>query len=157
MVVATKTFSNRVNFPSIFNDLRDDPFLIGFDHLFDRIVSSGAVSTQAASYPPYNIVKSGDNEYAIELAIAGFSEDEISVSVDDDTLTIESKKDHSAVGGGDRFLHQGIAERNFKRKWTLSPTVDVVEATLVDGLLQVVLVNKVPETPAPRVIELNRK
>jgi len=141
--------------PSIFNDLRNDPFLVGFDQIFDRLVSTGAGTGQAASYPPYNIVKVNDNEFRIELAIAGFDEKEIEVTVQEDKLTIESMKDHSASSGGETLLHQGIAERNFKRAWTLSPTIQVTGATFENGFLSVNLVNEIPEEKKPRRISLN--
>jgi len=144
-----------VTVPNIFNELRNDPFLLGFDRFFDRIVSSGVGTTQTVSYPPYNIVKTGDDSFSIEVALAGFSEDEIAVTVQDDVLTLESLKDHSASGGGETFLHQGIAERNFKRKWTLSPTVVVTGASFVNGLLTVSLVNEIPEEKKPREIRIN--
>jgi molecular chaperone IbpA len=140
---------------TLFDNLRNDPFLVGFDQLFDRLVSSGAGTVRGAAYPPYNIVKKGKDNFAIEVALAGFDESEIEVTVKDDTLTIESLKDHSASGGGDQILHQGIAERNFKRAWTLSPTVKVAGASFVNGFLSVNLVNEVPEEKKPRVIELN--
>ena len=143
------------SYTTVFNQLRNDPFLVGFDQLFDRLVSSGAGTTQAAAYPPYNIVKKSQDNFAIEIALAGFDEDEIEVSVKDDTLTIESKKDHSASGGGEEYLHQGIAERNFKRTWTLSPTVRVTGASFKNGLLSVHLVNEIPEEKKPRKININ--
>ena len=139
----------------LFNQLRNDPFLVGFDQLFDRLLSSGVGTTQAVAYPPYNIVKKGEDEYAIEVALAGFSEEEIAVTVVDDILTVESLKDHSASGGGENFIHQGIAERNFKRTWTLSPTVKVTGASFVNGFLSVSLVNEIPKEKRPRRIRLN--
>ena len=138
--------------PTVFNELRQDPFLVGFDQFFDRLLSTGVGSTQAASYPPYNIVKVSDSEFRIELAVAGFTEDEIDVTVQDDKLTVESRKDHSADGGGEVLLHQGIAERNFKRVWTLSPTIVVDSASFVNGLLTINLKNEVPEKEKPRKI-----
>ena len=138
--------------PTVFNELRQDPFLVGFDQFFDRLLSTGVGSTQAASYPPYNIVKVSDGEFRIELAVAGFTEDEIDVTVQDDKLTVESRKDHSVDGGGEVLLHQGIAERNFKRVWTLSPTIVVDSASFVNGLLTINLKNEVPEKEKPRKI-----
>ena len=140
---------------TLFDNLRNDPFLVGFDQLFDRLVSSGAGTVRGAAYPPYNIVKKGKNKFAIEVALAGFDESEIEVTVEEDALTVESLKDHSASGGGDQFLHQGIAERNFRRTWTLSPTVKVSGATFVNGFLSVNLENEIPEESKPRKIELN--
>lgn len=149
------TYNTRV-VPSVFNELRKDPFLVGFDQFFDRLVSTGVgAASQAASYPPYNIVKKSETEFEIQLAVAGFDEDEIEVTIHEDVLAVESKKDHSASGGGESYIHQGIAERNFKRKWTLSPTIEVVGATFKNGFLTVKLQNKVPESEKPRVIKLN--
>ena len=140
---------------SIFNELRNDPFLVGFDQIFDRLVSTGTASAQAPSYPPYNIVKVNDSEFRIELAVAGFKEEELSITVLEDKLTIESYKDHSASGGGEQLLHQGIAERNFKRTWTLSPTVRVTGAMFQDGFLSVFLKNEIPEEAKPKTIKIN--
>lgn len=140
---------------SIFNELRNDPFLVGFDQIFDRLVSTGTASAQAPSYPPYNIVKVNDSEFRIELAVAGFKEEELSITVLEDKLTIESDKDHSASGGGEQLLHQGIAERNFKRTWTLSPTVRVTGAMFQDGFLSVFLKNEIPEEAKPKTIKIN--
>lgn len=145
--------SNRV--PSIFNDLRNDPFLVGFDQIFDRLVSTSVGTGQAASYPPYNIIRVDDNEFRIELALAGFSEEEIEVTVQEDKLTIESVKDNVAFVGGETVLHQGIAERNFKRTWTLSPTIQVTGATFENGFLSVFLRNEIPEEQKPRQIHIN--
>jgi molecular chaperone IbpA len=144
--------TNRV--PSIFNDLRNDPFLVGFDQIFDRLVSTGVGTGQAASYPPYNIVKVNDDEFRIELAVAGFDETEIDVTVQEDKLTVTSIKDHGSSGGGETFLHQGIAERNFKRTWTLSPTIQVTGATFENGFLSVFLRNVIPEAKKPRKIRI---
>ena len=145
--------TNRV--PSIFNDLRNDPFLVGFDQIFDRLISTGVGTGQAASYPPYNVVKVNESDFRIELAVAGFNEEEIEITVLDDKLTIESNKDHSASGGGETLLHQGIAERNFKRTWTLSPTVRVAGAMFDNGFLSVFLKNELPEEKKPQKIKIN--
>ena len=131
------------------------PYMIGFDNEINRINRLSAFASGGTNYPPYNIITGSDNRTILEVALAGFDESEIEVSVKDDTLTIESKKDHSASGGGDQFLHQGIAERNFKRTWTLSPTVKVAGASFVNGFLSVNLVNEIPEEKKARVIELN--
>jgi len=138
--------------PSIFNELRSDPFLVGFDQIFDRLLSTSVGTGQAATYPPYNIVRVTENEFRIDLAIAGFNEDEVSVTVQDDRLTVESNKDHS---GKETHIHQGIAERNFKRTWTLSPTIVVTDATFENGLLSINLLNEIPEKVKPRKIDIN--
>ena len=142
--------------PNVFNELRNDPFLLGFDQIFDRLLSTGVGASQGASYPPYNIVKVSDNQFRIELAIAGFTEDEVSVTVLDDKLTVESDKKNDVVAENEVRLHQGIAERNFKRVWTLSPTVVVTGADLVNGRLTITLENVVPEKDAPKKIPINK-
>ena len=154
MVLTTNKVKVAHMIPSVFSDLRNDPFLVGFDQIFDRILSSGITSGQAASYPPYNIVKASETDFRIELAVAGFKEEEIEITVLDDTLTIESNKDHSVSGDGETLIHQGIAERNFKRTWTLSPTVQVTGAMFEDGLLTVFLKNW-SDKKKPQKIEIN--
>ena len=146
--------TNRI--PSIFNDLRSDPFLVGFDQFFDRLISTGVgTASQAASYPPYNIIKVSDNQFRIELAIAGFNEEEIEVTVQEDKLTVESIKKNDVSSNGEVLLHQGIAERNFKRTWTLSPTILVTHAVFENGLLTITLQNEIPEKAKPRKVHIN--
>lgn len=152
MVTTTRFTSEHL--PTIVTQLRNDPFLLGFDQLFDRLVSSGVGSAQATSYPPYNIVRNDNSDsFAIEIALAGFEEKDIKVTVKEDTLTVESTKDHDADSAV--YVHQGIAARNFKRSWTLSPTIKVTGATFVNGLLIVSLVNEIPEEKKPKVITIN--
>jgi molecular chaperone IbpA len=142
--------------PTIVTQLRNDPFLLGFDQLFDRLISSGVGTAQASSYPPYNIVRSSNSDnFAIEIALAGFEEKDIKVTVKEETLTVESAKDHDADSAV--YVHQGIAARNFKRSWTLSPTIKVTEASFVNGLLIVNLVNEIPEEKKPKTITINGK
>lgn len=153
MVTTTRFTSDHL--PTIVTQLRNDPFLLGFDQLFDRLVSSGVGSAQATSYPPYNIIKTTDDEFVIEIALAGFTEEEIEVTVKEELLTVESLKDHSASGGGDAYIHQGIAERNFKRSWTLSPTIIVMGAAFEHGMLKISLKNEIPKEKQPRKIQIN--
>ena len=153
-MVTTRLTSSDI--PGLVNILRSDPFLLGFDQVFDRLVSSGIGSASTATYPPYNIVKNGEDTFAIEIALAGFAEEEIDVSVKEDTLTVESLKDHSASGGGDTYIHQGIAERNFKRVWTLSPTIIVAGASFENGLLSINLKNEIPEDKRARKIKIKK-
>jgi molecular chaperone IbpA len=151
-MVATRFTAEHL--PTIVTQLRNDPFLLGFDQLFDRLVSSGVGSAQATSYPPYNIVRSANSDnFAIEIALAGFEAEEIDVTVKEDTLTVESAKDHNADSAV--YVHQGIAARNFKRSWTLSPTIKVTEASFVNGLLIINLVNEIPEEKKPKKITIN--
>ena len=119
---------------SIFNQLR--PFSVGFDDMFDHFDSM--VSMAPSNYPPYNIVKTDNNNYNVEIALAGFSKKDITVEVENGILTIESVKDKSdkeedTLG----VLHKGISKRYFKKQFTIAKDVKVNGAELKDGLLKV--------------------
>jgi molecular chaperone IbpA len=123
-----------------------DPFksihrnaLIGFDELFDRIKELEKPQT---GFPPYNIVKTADNEFKIVMAVAGYSKENISVILEDSRLTISGQFDSKESV---EYIYKGIAERNFKRVFTLSATVEVDKVTLSNGMLEVTLKNIVPE------------
>ena len=127
---------------SIFNQLR--PFSVGFDDMFDHFDSM--VSMAPSNYPPYNIVKTDNNNYNVEIALAGFSKKDITVEVENGILTIESVKDKSdkeedTLG----VLHKGISKRYFKKQFTIAKDVKVNEAELKDGLLKVSMERIVPE------------
>ena len=122
-----------------------------FDNIFDSVFNLNESNT---SYPPYNILKS-DNNYTISLAIAGFSKDEIDVSLQENELVIKGvAKDQD---GEIEFLHRGIAGRNFERKFRLADTIKVSDASYQDGLLNVYLEREIPEHQKPRKIEINNK
>ena len=122
-----------------------------FDNIFDSVFNLNESNT---SYPPYNILKS-DNNYTISLAIAGFSKDEIDVSLQENELVIKGV----AKDQDDRieFLHRGIAGRNFERKFRLADTIKVSDANYEDGLLNIYLEREIPEHQKPRKIEINNK
>ena len=135
---------------------RFDPFFVGFDQLFDRLVSFDAKETlRPTNFPPYNIVKKDDYKYEIELAVAGISAKDISIEHNPETgvLTVEGSKG----GTEDNYLHKGIAERNFIRTWTLAENVEVSGADLNDGLLKVELERIVPEEKRPKNIQIGTK
>lgn len=121
---------------------------VGFDRLFESLSD-----TTANGYPPYNIVKLNDDEFRIEVAVAGFTDDEIDVTVHERRLTIrgETKKDET-VG---EYLHKGISNRNFDRTFTLGEYMEVKTATVKDGILTVALVRNVPEAAKPRKIAID--
>ena len=125
---------------------------LGFDHLFDELerVTNHAKDT----YPPHNVVYDKENEsYTIELALAGFKEDQIGIKVQDDQLTIEGN-----VGEDERQYHQkGIATRKFKKSFTLGEYLVVQDAKFQDGLLSVHIDKVIPEDKKPRTIEINVK
>ena len=122
-----------------------------FDNIFDSVFNLNESNT---SYPPYNILKS-DNNYTISLAIAGFSKDEIDVSLQENELVIKgvAKDQDEKI----EFLHRGIAGRNFERKFRLADTIKVSDASYKDGLLNIYLEREIPEHQKPRKIEINNK
>lgn len=118
------------------------PFLLGFEQL-ERLVERTAKSSNDG-YPPYNIEQTSDTSYRITLAVAGFSEDDLSITLEDNQLVIRGKQ--SDDGDGRVFLHRGIAARQFQRSFVLADGVDVGEAVMENGLLHVDLTRSVPES-----------
>ena len=135
---------------TFFNRLR--PFTIGFDDVFDTFETLSTSNTFSNSYPPYDIVKVDDYKYNVELAVAGFSKDDIQVDYADNTLTIESKKETKEEA--DKFIHKGISKRYFKRSFTIADDVVVNGAELKDGLLTIELEKILPEGKKPKTIEI---
>ena len=126
---------------------------IGFDRWDSLLNSALGGDRSLANYPPYNIEVTGENEYRLTLAVAGFAPDEIDVQVENGVLTIRgSKKEEDEQDR--KFLYQGIAYRSFERKFNLADHVEVRSARLADGLLTVELVREVPEAMKPRKIEV---
>ncbi len=123
---------------------------IGFDHLAD-LVDSTLRQTNEDNYPPYNIERSGEDNYRITLAVAGFGAGDIAVTAEQNALTIEGKKPDKAAG---EFLYQGIAARPFRRMFNLADYVQVKQASFQDGLLIIDLVREVPEAMKPRRIQI---
>jgi len=121
---------------------------IGFDDLFDTF-NTVSQSTKASGYPPYNIFKYKDN-YVLEVAVAGFSKEDISVTVKELTLTVEGVKLPSV----DEYVHKGIANRDFKQEFVLAEYVVVKEAELKDGMLRITLEQELPEEKKPKVIKI---
>ena len=141
---------------SIFNQLR--PLTVGFDSVFDnfeRMFSDDFFST-SSNYPAYNIVKTKDNHYDVEVALAGFNKKDIKVSYADGQLSIESVKNNSAKEKDENgnVIHRGIAKRYFKKSFSVADNCEVKGAELKDGLLRVSLERLIPEEQKPRVIEI---
>ena len=125
---------------------------VGFDQmadLMDRVLSAEPTQT---TYPPYNIEKTADDAWRITLAVAGFSDAELSVEVRDNTLIVAARK--AEEEGERKYLHRGIATRAFERRFALADHVRVTGASHVDGLLNIDLVREVPEALKPRRIEI---
>ena len=140
---------------SIFNQLR--PVTIGFDDVFNHFESmfDGDVFTApTVNYPPYNIVRTGDNTYDIEVALAGFSKKDINVEYAENILTIKSVKSDESKESKDGVIHKGISKRQFTKSFTIADDVEVKGAELKDGLLTVAMERIVPEGKAPRTIEV---
>jgi molecular chaperone IbpA len=122
--------------------------ILGMDRLmndFNRLDNSG--------YPPYNIESIGEDKYQITLALAGFKRSDLTITVKEGLLTIEGKKDEIEQEGRE-FIHRGIANRAFQRQWKLAEYVEVVDATMEDGLLFVLLERQVPEEKQPKTIAI---
>lgn len=128
---------------------------IGFDHLASMLDSISSSDRSQPSYPPYNIELLEQDKYRISMAVAGFSDDEISVETENNTLTVSAARKADEDGKKPTYLHQGIAERNFRRQFKLADHVKVVSANLANGLLHVDLEKEVPEAMKPRQIPIN--
>ncbi|EAV45738.1 MULTISPECIES: Hsp20 family protein [Roseibium] len=122
---------------------------VGFDRLFSMLDAAG---NEAPSYPPYNIERTGENAYRITMAVAGFSDDELSVEAKEHTLTIKGEK--AEEDAGREILYRGIASRTFERRFQIAEHVRVEGASLENGLLHVDLVREIPEAMKPRKIEI---
>ena len=127
---------------------------VGFDRLFDRL-SQAASTTTATSYPPYNVIKHSDTEYEIQLAVAGFREDELDVTVHNGELTITGEAVDSEEDTNTNFLHKGIAKRKFTRVFNIADGVEIKSAAVKNGLLSVALEHHVPEELKPKKIAIN--
>ena len=142
---------------SIFNQLR--PITVGFDNVFDhfeRMFNDDFFNVPTVNYPPYNIVKTGANTYNVEVALAGFSRDDVSVEFAEGILTIKSKdrtESEKKDEDGD-IIHKGISKRYFSKSFTVSDDVEIKGAELKDGLLTVSLERIVPESKKARVIDI---
>ncbi len=125
--------------------------LVGFDRIFDNFETRFANQINN-NYPPYNIVKTGEHTYSIEIAVAGFSRDEIAVEIDQDQLIVRGQK--SQQDDSAEYLHRGLAYRDFERRYTLAEHMEVVKAETKNGLLMIEIERKVPEALLPRKIEV---
>ena len=140
---------------SIFNQLR--PVTIGFDDVFNHFESmfDGDVFTAPmTNYPPYNIVRTGDNTYDIEVALAGLGKKHINVEYAENTLTIKSVKNADEGEEKDGVIHKGISKRQFTKSFTIADDVEVKGAELKDGLLRVSMERIIPEGKKARTIDI---
>jgi len=129
---------------------------IGSDHLA-ALVDAAARNEKQASYPPYNIELLGEDKYRITMAVAGFSQDNIEITVQENTLVVSGKNDAPKDEAERKFLHKGISERSFERKFQLGDNVKVLAADMEHGLLHIDLERIIPEAEKPRKIEIGSR
>jgi molecular chaperone IbpA len=127
---------------------------VGFDRLFSMLDQVSGFDNSGSTYPPYNIERTGENAYRITLAVAGFSDKDVSIEAKQNTLTIKGEKQAKADEKKGEVLYQGIAARAFERVFQLAEHVQVTGAALENGLLHVDLVRQVPEAMKPRQIPI---
>ena len=125
---------------------------VGFDSMFDRLFGNNHRLETASSFPPYNIRKDGEEKYTIEMAVAGFSQEDLEIELKEGVLTVKSKSEKEEK----EYLHRGIARRAFSRNFTLSDDIVVKGADLVNGMLTIALERIVPEEKKSRLIEIGQ-
>jgi molecular chaperone IbpA len=125
--------------------------VVGFDRLAS-LLDAAAAQDGATGYPPYNIERTGEDSYRVEIAVAGFRPDELTIEVKENLLAVQGRK--PANDDARKFLHRGLAERNFERRFQLADYVVVNDATLADGLLAISLKRELPEALKPRTIKI---
>lgn len=125
---------------------------VGFDRLFELLENTGRAA-QNENYPPFNIERTGENEYQVTVAVAGFKPDEIDITAQQNLLIVTGSKQSDSNDNRD-FLHMGIASRNFERRFQLADHIHVTAADMADGLLIITLVREVPEALKPRKIAI---
>jgi molecular chaperone IbpA len=127
---------------------------VGFDRLFD-LLENNARAQQSENYPPFNIERSGEDHYRITLAVAGFKDEEIEITAQQNLLLVTGNKNNEE-NEGKQFLHMGIANRSFERRFELADFVRVDNAALADGLLEIDLVREIPDAMRPQKITINQ-
>ena len=126
---------------------------VGFDRLFDMLENSGLANT-GENYPPFDLIRTGENDYRIELAVAGFKADEIDITAQQNVLIVSGKKKEESETKGSDYIYRGIATRSFERRFALADHVQVRGADLKDGLLCIELAREIPEAMKPRKIDI---
>ena len=130
-------------------DLFNDPFFIGFGRNLERISNNKDIF--GTNYPPHNLIKIDEDNYRIELAVAGFSKEDISVELHQNELTVFGDKESDNDAS---FVHKGIASRNFRKIFALGEYIEIIEAEMKDGLLVISLQRKIPEAKKPKSIKI---
>lgn len=138
--------------PQLPSALKDfDKFFVGFDDTYNRLAKMHDDLTKSIpNYPPYNIRKTGDNTYSIEIAVAGFAKQDIEITFEDNKLIVTG----NSTDDGDNFLFKGIANRAFTRTFALDDKIEINDASLVNGMLKIALERIIPEHKKPKKIEV---
>ena len=139
-------------FDSIWRDI--SPFAVGFDRTFDTLELLASSRAKETNYPPYNIRKLSEDQYAIELAVAGFEDKDMDIELVEETLTINGNRPKES---GDGLLHQGLAARDFVKKFVLSDDMVIKGAALSNGMLYVGIERIIPDEKKPQKIKLTSK
>ena len=139
-------------FNSIWRDI--SPFAVGFDRTFDTLELLANSRAKETNYPPYNIRKTSEDQYTIELAVAGFEEKDLDIELVEETLTINGNRPKES---GDGLLHQGLAARDFVKKFVLSDDMVIKGAALSNGMLYVGIERIIPDEKKPQKIKLTSK
>lgn len=139
-------------FDTVWRDI--SPFAVGFDRTFDALSIMANSKSQSVNYPPYNIRKVSDEKYTIEIAVAGFDEEDIDVEVEGESLTISGNRPEDASEG---LVHQGLAARSFIRKFVLSDDMEIKGAALSNGMLYIGMKRLIPEHRRSKKISLTSK
>jgi molecular chaperone IbpA len=127
--------------------------LIGFDTMFDQMERRFANSV-SNNYPPHNILKTGENQYEIQIAVTGFEKSEISVTVENNVLVVQGETQTSNENAEIVYLHRGLATRDFVREFPLAEHIEVVGAETKNGMLTIKLVRNIPESAKPKIIDI---
>ena len=137
---------------SVFHNI--NRYAIGFDHLMDHLVTLHSNNNLTTNeYPPYDIIKEGENNYKIELAVAGFKKDELSIQLKENTLTIKGETNSKNSDG--EYLHKNIARRSFSKGFSLADNIEIGSASFEDGVLSVNLTQNIPEEQKPKEIVIH--
>lgn len=130
-------------------------FAVGFDNMFDSLMRS-TMQQSSGNYPPYNVIKHSDDQFSIELAVAGFGKKELDIQLEDNILSIKGEKSvEDQLDDELEYLHRGISSRSFTRTFTLAEHVEVVEAHVANGILSISLERRIPEEKKPKKIAIN--
>ena len=126
---------------------------VGFDRLFDMLENSSMGQGQE-NYPPFDLIKKGENDYCIELAVAGFKPGEIDITAQQNVLIVSGRKNEESEDKGSSYIYRGIATRSFERRFALADHIQVKGADMKDGLLSIELVREIPEAMKPKKINI---